>query len=108
MPQNFNGFLDTCTMGHLQIDIQNSAAYNIPFPCSGGDVSNSTAFTTDTCLNNVLPWQLYAERYAIDHLKVNMDPFTHRVIIMPANYSSIMTSECGLGPIMDEPCDQQM
>ena len=101
MPQNFNGFLETCTMGHLQIDIHNSAAYNIPFPCSGGDVANKTAFTTHTCRNNVLPWQLYAERYATEQLGVKMDPFTHRVLIMPTNYSAIMTGECDLGLMMD-------
>ena len=91
LPQNLAGFLGTCTMGNVQLDLSNSAAFKIPFPCSGGNASNGTAFTTNTCLNNVVPWQQYAEQYAVNNLGVHMEQYSHRVIIMPPNYLSIMT-----------------
>ena len=90
-PQSFAGFLDTCSMGNVQLDFENSVAYNVPFPCSG--TVNNNAFTTNTCTNNMVQWQQFAEQYANNSLRIRLDQYTHRVIVMPQAYMKLMTGE---------------
>lgn len=77
-------YYSTCTP--ISLNVTGSVAYNVPYPCAGDGT-----FTMDTCNNNVIKWQIYAENYVTTKLGVNLAPFAHRVIILPLKYRVIMT-----------------
>ena len=91
-PQNLAGYYNACTMGGVSLNVTGSVAYNVPYPCAGGGIlDNKDTFKMDSCNNNVIPWQNYAENYVITKLGVNLAPFAHRVILLPMNFHDIMT-----------------
>ena len=78
-PLSLAGYYNTCTMGGMSLNIAGSVAYNVPYPCAGGAVPGSKdTFTMDTCNNNVVAWQSYAESYVTTKLGVNLAPYAHR------------------------------
>ena len=89
------GMYEQCSMGRAQVDAKNSVVITVPFPCGGrsGMLKDGTQFWTNSCKDNVVPWQVYAEEYV---QKQNIDPlsFHHRVLVLPQNHTETIGSDC--------------
>mmetsp|Transcript_25332 Transcript_25332/g.55031 ORF Transcript_25332/g.55031 Transcript_25332/m.55031 type:complete len:572 (+) Transcript_25332:136-1851(+) len=92
--QNFADYMSTCSNGAAEIDRASLKIVTIPYLACSGVTTLGQAWTLNSC-QGASPWGWfdYAEQQA-PRLGINLDLYTHRVIITPRNQGSVLDPGC--------------
>lgn len=89
--RNLEGYYSECSGGQSYLNSSNSLVLgNISIPCSYSSPSGSYAFSEGSCsFNDNDAWHDYAQDYVTDTLGVDITRYRHRVLLLPALFTTL-------------------